>query len=129
MVVGGLVGVTAAKLIPTYLPAQFLGTPVMRIVATGASAWVASMAIGKLRPAMADAVFFGGLMQTFSVLLNTFLPSIGGQIGLSGYRGMGDFVPGSFAVPQNPIVFPPPPMPVQARIPMNGLSRAFGSAF
>lgn len=130
MVAGGLIGVTAAKLIPTYLPAQFLGTPVMRILATGASAWIASMAIGKVRPHMADAVFFGGLMQTFSVLLNTFLPSIGSQIGLNGYRGgMGDFVAGQFAVPQNPIVFPPPPPPAQARIPMNGLTRAFGNAY
>lgn len=130
MVTGGLIGVAAAKLIPTYLPAQFLGTPVMRIIATGASAYVASMAVGKIRPHMADAVFFGGLMQTFSVLLNTFLPSIGSQIGLSGYgRDMGDFVAGQFAVPQNPIVFPQPPAPAQARIPMNGLSRAFGTAF
>jgi hypothetical protein len=128
--VGVLIGVTAAKLIPTYLPAQFISSPIMRIIATGASAYLASMLIGKVRHNMTDAVLLGGFAQTVSVALNTFLPSIGSQIGLSGYRGgMGDFVAGSFAVPQNPIVFPAPPMPAQARIPMNGLARSFGSAF
>lgn len=127
---GVLIGVTAAKMIPTFLPASFISSPIMRILATGASAYLASMLVGKVRANIQDAVLLGGFAQTVSVALNSFLPSIGSQIGLNGYRaGMGDFVAGSFAVPQNPIVFPAPPMPAQARIPMNGLARAFGSAF
>lgn len=127
MVLGGLLGVTAAKMIPTFLPASFLATPIMRIIATGASAWAASMVAGKLMAgSFADAVFFGGLMQTGSVALNTFVPSIGRQIGLA---GMGDLVPGAFPVPQNPILagIPAPSPKVNAN--MNGLSRAFPSAF
>jgi hypothetical protein len=129
MIIGGLVGVTAAKILPTYIPAQFLGSPIMRILATGASAYVASMLFGKIRPGMADAVMFGGLMQTGSVALNTFLPSIGGQIGLAGGRGMGDLVEGHFVVPQNPLRYMPAPAPAQARVNMNGLARVYGQAF
>lgn len=130
MILGGLVGVTAAKIIPTYVPVQFLSSPILRILVTGASAWVASMLVGKVRPGMADAVMFGGLMQAGSVALNAFVPSIGGQIGLNGGRGMGDLVEGHFVVPQNPLRYiPPTPAPAQARVTVNGLSRAYGTAF
>jgi len=132
-ILGGLIGVTAAKILPTYIPASMLGSPIMRVLASGASAWAASLAIGKLRPGMSDAVMFGGLMQTASVALNLFIPSIGGQIGLSGYRnGMGDLVEGNFVVPQNPLRYIPAPLAPQApqaRVNMNGIARSFGSAF
>jgi len=72
-------------------------------------------------------------MQTASVALNAFLPSIYQQLGI----GLGDLLPGQFAVPQNPIraAIPPPAPPVQpasggqARVTMNGLARAYGNAF
>lgn len=130
MVFGGLIGVTAAKLLPTFLPASFISSPIMRVVTTGASAFVAGMIAGKVAPGMASAVLFGGLMQTVSVGLNVFVPSIGSSIGLSGRRGMGDLVPGQFTVPQNPI-YPgiPPAMPTTARTNMSGLARAFAPAW
>lgn len=133
MVGGGLLGVAAAKFIPTLIPAtlQMGGSTIARVVITGASAWVASMVAGKLPGAgskFADAVFFGGLMQTGSVALNALLPGfrIGGvPVALS---GMGELVPGQFSVPQNPIRSLPA-APAQARVQMNGLQRVYGNAF
>lgn len=122
VVLGGLVGVAAAKFLPTIVPASITGSSqIIRVVLTGASAYVASKAaeMFKLGPQTTSAVLFGGLMQTASVALNAFLPSIGRQIGLS---GLGEIVPGSFPVPQNPLRLPPP------RVTTSGLNRAFGSA-
>jgi hypothetical protein len=133
MVLGGLIGVTAAKIIPGMLPASLLGSPIMRIVVSGASAWAAGMVGSKVSGPFGNAVLFGGLMQTGSLALNAFIPSIGGQIGLRGMGGLGDIVPGYFPVPQNPIYPGTPPMlasaPTTARTTMNGLSRAWGPAW
>jgi len=129
MIAGGLVGVTAAKVIPTMLPPSLTTSPIVRLLVTGASAWAASLAASKVFSGpFADAVFFGGLMQTGSIALNTFVPSIGSRVGLNG--GMGDLVPGTFSVPQNPIKgYVPPAPPTTARTTMNGLNRAFSPAF
>jgi len=125
MVLAGLVGVAAAKFLPTVLPAQFVSSNLMRTIATGVSAWIAGFVAGKvgLGKEVGDAVMFGGFMQTGSVALNAFLPSIGRQIGL------GELMPGQFSVPQNPLRIPAPAVPAQARINMSGLARSFGSAF
>lgn len=136
MVGGGLLGVAAAKLLPTMAPASLnlTSSTLARVAATGVSAWLASFVAGKI-PGMggtfADAVFFGGLMQTGSVALNAILPGfqIGGvPVSLS---GMGDLVSGQFAVPQNPIrsASLAAAAPAQARVQMNGLQRAYGVAF
>ncbi len=129
MIMGGLIGVTAAKVIPTMLPTSLTASPIVRLLVTGASAWAASLAASKVFSGpFADAVFFGGLMQTGSIALNTFVPSIGSRVGLNG--GMGDLVPGTFSVPQNPIKgYVPPAPPTTARTTMNGLNRAFSPAF
>ena len=134
-IIGGLVGVTATKTITAAAPGQLVATPIMRVVTSIASAlasgWVAKM----VSPRFGDAVMFGGLMQAGSVALNTFIPSVGGTIGLSG--GLGDLVPGAYPVPQNPL------NPAQLNYPaygggaygatapveMNGIGRAFGRAF
>lgn len=130
LVGGGLLGVAAAKFIPTIGPISSLagGSNVMRVVVTGASAFVAGWAAGKLDATLGDAVLFGGLMQTGSVALNALLPGfrIGGiPLGLS---GMAELMPGQFPVPQNPLMLPPAP-PTQARITANGLARAYGTAY
>ena len=96
-VAGGLVGVAAAKFIPTMLPANLVGSNIMRVIATGVSAFVAGWLAGKADRTFGDAVLFGGLMQTGSVVLNVFVPSIGKQIGLSG------LTPARFPLPDNPI--------------------------
>ena len=94
-VVGGLVGVTITKTIPSLLPATMLSSGLMRIVVSAAVAWGAGMLGGKfVGPEFGKYVLFGGLMQAGSVALNTFIPSIGSAIGLQGL------------VPSNDILLP-----------------------
>jgi hypothetical protein len=144
-VLGGLVGVTAAKLIPANLPGNFTGTPVMRILSSVASAFAAGWVGDKVSRPFGDAVLFGGLMQAGSLALNSFIPSIGTQIGLSGVRGgLGELMAGAFPVPQNPLNpnqanYPLYGRPIMAAadatygtgapVAMNGIARAFGRAF
>ena len=90
MVLGGLVGVTLAKIVPVMLPGSLTASPVMRVLSTGAVAYLSGMLTGKAMGAnLGDAVAFGGYMQTASIALNALVPSIGQQIGL-GYLTEGD---------------------------------------
>ena len=133
---GAMAGLVAAKFIPTLLPTSMLGSlgssNVGKTIVTGASAVLAGFVAGKWNKGFGDAVLLGGLVQTASVALNAFLPSVYSQLGLS----LGDLLPGQFSVPQNPIragIPAPVPMPsnvpAQARVTMNGLNRAYGNAF
>lgn len=127
-VVGGLAGVAAAKLLPTFLPASLSSSPILRVVVSGASAYAASLAARKLGlgPQVESAVLFGGLMQTGSLAISAFAPaSISSRLALS---GMGELMPGGFSVPQNPLRLPPAPAQ-GPRVQMNGLARSFGNAF
>ena len=107
-IAGGLAGVAITKAVPNMLPAGIGGTAIMNTIIAIAVAVAAGMAVKALvksDPILGDAVMFGGLMQAGSVALNSFLPSIGSQIGLQGLgNGMGDIVAGRFPVPQNPIM-------------------------
>lgn len=128
-VAGGLVGVAAAKFIPTVLPSQLVSSNLMRTVTTGASAVAVGMLAQKfVKGAFGQAVLFGGLMQTGSVALNAFLPSVASMIGVS---GMGELVDARFSIPENPIRMgaPAPVVAVNARAGVSGLNRAFGNAF
>lgn len=100
-VAGGLVGVTATKMIVPALPPQLTGTPLMRSVSSIAVAFGSGWLMGKVDRDLGSAVLFGGLMQAGSVMLNAFVPSIGGQIALA---GLGDYVPAYFSQPENPIM-------------------------
>ncbi len=127
---GGIAGVVAAKFIPTMLPISMLGSlggsAVGRTVITGASAVLAGWAASRVDKEFGEGVLFGGLMQTASVALNAFLPSLYAQLGI----GLGELMPGAFSVPQNPIrAGIPAPTPVNARVTMNGLARAYGAAY
>lgn len=100
VVIGILLGVTAAKILPgmvTNAMPSLGSSPIMRILVTGASAYAAGLLAKKFLPSIGEGVMLGGLAQTASVALNAFLPSVGGAIGL------GAFAPASFSVPQNPI--------------------------
>lgn len=130
-IVGGLLGVTVAKLVPPMLPASLTGSAALRVIVTGAIAFGAGMLANKMNPNFGSAVTFGGLMQTASVALNAFIPSIGSQIGLSGMGRIGDLVPGGFPMPQNPVNYSalaPPPMPVMVANAGKGVS-GFGRSF
>jgi hypothetical protein len=132
---GGLVGVAAAKFIPTLLPTSVLGSlatsNIGKTVLTAGSAVAAGWLAGKWDHGFGNGVLFGGLMQTASVALNAFLPSVYQQLGIS----LGDLLPGQFAVPQNPIrqgIAPPAPVAPagsQSRVTMSGLSRGYGYAY
>ncbi len=106
MVAGGLVGVAATKFLPTMLPssitASFGSGPFMGVIITAAGAFAAGWIAKRFMPgAFADAVLFGGLMQTASVALTAFAPpSLASRLALS---GLGDIMPGNFVVPQNPV--------------------------
>jgi len=135
-IIGGLVGVTATKMITAQLPANIVSGPFMRVVASGFAAFVAGWLAGRVSQPFGDAVTFGGLMQTGSLALNAIVPTIGSQIGLRG--GLGELVAGHFVVPQNPLS--PYAMPMMAAGPsgtygenapvtMSGRLRSFGRAF
>jgi len=117
-IVAGMAGMAAAKFIPTLIPGQFVQGNLMRTVATGASAFVAQMiarAVVKDQT-VADAVLFGGLIQTGSVALNAFLPAIARQVGLAGIMNA------DWSIPENPLRA----LPVAAPVAMSGLARAYG---
>lgn len=128
MVAGGLVGVAATKFLPTLLPANITGSlgggAFMGVLVTAAGAFAAGWIAKRFAPgAFADAVMFGGLMQTASVALTAFAPStLSSRLALS---GLGDIMPGNFVVPQNPVTSRAViPMPVAQG--MGAFRRAFG---
>lgn len=137
LISGGVVGLAAAKFIPTLLPGSLTGgiasSSIGKVVVSGISAVVGGWAGSKVSVKFGQGMLFGGMMQTLSIALNAFLPTVYGQ--MSQYASLGDLMNGGFTVPQNPLRLPPPPpmaLPpagAQARMNMNGLARAYGSAF
>lgn len=99
--VGILVGVTATKLIPKYIPASIASSigsgSIMAIAISGVSAWLTGFIVGKWDAKVGEYAMYGGIAQTISVALNAFLPQVGSTFSL------GDLVNGNFVVPQNPI--------------------------
>ena len=139
LLLGGLIGVTATKMLTAMIPANMLSNNFVKVLASGAVAVVAgnlAKAVPSMGPGFSDAVMFGGLMQAASVALNTFLPSVGQRIALAGRRGVGDMVDARFSLPENPITngllaasvrAMPAAVPAAA---MSGLHRAgFGGGF
>jgi hypothetical protein len=139
-VMGGLLGVTGTKLIPAALPGNLTGTPIMASLTSVAAAWGVGEIVKRiLGRELGEAYQFGGYMQAGSVVLNAFVPSLGGQLSLKGMRGLGELVSAAYPIPQNPL------NPMQANYPaygravgpadngvtpsMNGLARAFPVAF
>jgi hypothetical protein len=124
-VVAGLAGMAAAKFLPTMIPSSIVSSNMMRAVATGASAFVAQMiakAIVKDQ-SISDAVLFGGLMQTGSVALNAFLPSLASSLGLSG------IMDARWTIPENPLGGG---VPVPVAVPttkLAGLATAYGNPY
>ncbi len=134
---GGVLGVAATKFLPTLLPASMLmGVASSNLGKTGislAAALISGWAVSKLDARAGQGVYFGGLMQTASVALNAFLPSLYRALN-TGMAGVGDFVPGQFAVPQNPVrgalSAPSHAMaPSGSRVTMSGLARAYAPAY
>lgn len=95
--VGGiLVGVAVTKTVPGMLASSMpslTGSPLMSVALSAAVAWGAGELAGKFGGSeFGRYVFLGGLAQTGSVVLNAFLPSLGGVIGLSGLTPSNDIL-------------------------------------
>jgi hypothetical protein len=132
---GGILGVAATKFIPTMIPPtmapQLLTTNLGRTAVSFAAAFVSGWAVSKLDARLGQGVYFGGFMQATSVALNAFVPAAYKALGI----GLGDFVPGRFAVPQNPVMVSAGapsghlPAPSGSRVTMSGLARAYAPAY
>lgn len=104
-ILGGLIGVTVNRVVLPLLPQQLIGTNIGASLTAFALAagewWLASM----FDKNFGAAVGFGALMNASSQALNAFVPTVGSTLSLSGVRrGVNDFVPAMFTVPQNPIL-------------------------
>lgn len=119
VLLAGLAGVTVTKMVPPMLPASLTETNVGRVLASGAVALGAGMLAQNMNPRLGLAVGFGGGMQTMSVFLNTFLPKVGGQIGLNGGRrpGMGVLTDVPWVPVFNPLTGSPVAAPQLAAAP------------
>jgi hypothetical protein len=100
----GLAGVALTKAIVPMLPDSLRSSQAMAVASSLGVAVAIGWAAAKMDAKIGSAVLFGGLMQAASVFLNTFVPPVGRYIGLQGGRGVGEFVPARFPVPQNPIL-------------------------
>lgn len=94
---GVLVGVAAVKAVAPMLPATItssnLYSTLAAVVIAGGVWWIGSM----INPEFGAAAGLGGIAEAGSIALNAWLPSVGAPLSL------GDFVPGSFTVPQTPV--------------------------
>lgn len=100
-ILSGLVGVYAAKTITPMLASAIPSvgsSSIMGAVISAVVAWGGGALVAKYDKTMGAGFMFGGLMQAGSQLLNMFVTP--NPLSLS---GLGDFAPGMFAVPENPI--------------------------
>ena len=104
LVAGGLVGLGVNNLAMTAMPATITGNAFGAVAASIAIALASGYAGGFVDKEFGAAVAFGGLMAAGQIAINQWIPSVGSTIGLTGVRGLRDFVPGSFPVPQTPVV-------------------------
>lgn len=95
-VLGGLAGVTIARIVPAALPLGGISSnPIGRAVLSAASGYAAGMLARSFAPDLEGAVMFGGFMYAGATLINSFMPGIG--------VSLGDFVPSANLLPYNGI--------------------------
>lgn len=105
MVLGIIGGATLTKIISdqltTYLP-SVTSNPLIAALSTGVVAMAQGHLVGKAlkNPSLGKNAMAGGLVVMALQLINYFVPSIGGSLGLSGGRGMGLIAGSSFYTPQ-----------------------------
>jgi hypothetical protein len=120
--IGVLVGVAATRAIVAALPANITANNMYSTIAAIAVAvgiwWVGSM----ISPEFGAAAGLGGIAEAGSVALNTFLPQVGS------YVSLGDFVPGRFAVPQNPVLDAATGLPKRQTMMVSAYPKAYAAA-
>lgn len=97
----GLVGATINRAIVAALPSSITSNNIFATLASaaiGVAQWWLGAMVSK---DLGSAFGFGGLLTAANTALNTFIPSVGGLVSLSG-RGTGDFVPATFSIPPQP---------------------------
>ena len=126
--VGVLVGVAATKAITAALPSTITSSSLYSTIAAAAVAagvwWIGSF----INPEFGAAAGLGGIAEAGSIALNAFLPSVGSTLALSGRRGQGDFVPGRYAVPQNPVLDAATGLPKRQAMVVSAYPKAYGAA-
>lgn len=123
---GVLAGVAATKAIVNMLPAAATSSNVIAAASSVAVAVAVGWLGGMVNPAFGLAALYGGIAQAGSQLLNEYIPSVGSVVSLSGIRAnLGDFVPGRFSVPQNPIMDGNPSLPMAGSM----MSRAYPAPY
>jgi hypothetical protein len=97
---GVLVGVALVKGIgnSSFVPATISGNNLFLTLFKFGLAGVVWWGLSMIDPEFGAAAGLGGIAEAGSNALNTWFPSIGQ------YSPLGDFVPGRFAVPQNPVL-------------------------
>jgi len=120
--VGVLIGVAATRAIVSALPATITGSNLYSTLAAAAVAiglwWIGSM----VSPEFGAAAGLGGIAEAGSVALNSFLPSVGS------YVSLGDFVPGKFVVPQNPVLDAATGLPTRQVAAVSAYPKAYAAA-
>lgn len=120
--VGVLIGVAATRAIVSALPSTVTSSNLYSTLAAVAVAvgiwWIGSM----VSPEFGAAAGLGGIAEAGSVALNSFLPSVGS------YVSLGDFVPGKFVVPQNPILDAATGLPSRQVAAVSAYPKAYAAA-
>jgi hypothetical protein len=98
---GVLAGVFINKTVVGLLPSNITATPLYATLASAAVALAEWWLFSMIEAEFGAAVGLGALAEVGSIALSNYLP----QVGVSPLSGrLGDFVPGRFVVPQNPVL-------------------------
>ena len=98
-VLAGLVGATVNRAIVAALPVSVTSNNIFATLASlgiAVAQWIGGSMVSK---DLGSAFGFGALLTTANTAINTFIPSVGSYVSLS---GMGDFVPATFTIPPQP---------------------------
>ena len=102
-VLGVIGGATLTQLAMGFVPSS-LNSGFLGYVSTGVVAMLQGKLVGKVfkNGQLGTDFTTGGLVYLAIKVINDFIPSLGGSLGLSGMgrRGMGLIAPGSFYLPQ-----------------------------
>jgi hypothetical protein len=119
IILGGTAVTMVAPMLPSTITSSTLGALVGNVAVALASGWVAGMVSKNL----GFNVMLGGLAVAGSKALSQAVPSL--QTGLS---GLGDFVPGRFVVPQNPVMDASSGLPTAGSLHSSAYPMAYGRA-
>ena len=122
---GVFLGFSAAKKVPPMLGASMNSSPGMSLLSTAITAGVLAWAAKKFIPGpIAEGVLWGGVGGVINVAWNAWAPA-----SIAGYAGVGDFVNGSFPLPQGPVRFPmvaaPSMTPTGSAVNLSAFGRAW----